>query len=330
MCRDLASIIGSGSFGTSIAQVLALNFEEIRLFGRDDEIVASINNKKINNRYHPLIKLNKNIFAYNIYNDHKLLRESNLIIFCVPSGVMRDVAHLCRDDILDKIVISTAKGIEYPSLKYMTTLLKEELNSTLVFSLSGPTFADELIRNNLSGMTLGIDNYDCKDKLIRSLSTSNLMIDFSENVEGVELCGILKNIYAVAVGIFDSFITSNNAHYTFLNLAYKEMDYILKSLKFKDLSMLFCGFGDLSLTSNIDKSRNRTLGLIIGKYINIDLSKSTITFESVKSAKSIEIIAKNHGLDVPIIRFVNMAFNDPSNIRKNMTNLLINLNNVMY
>lgn len=327
MNRNLVSIIGSGSFGTSIAQVLSKNFKYVRLFGRDDEVNASINNNQINNRYHPLIKLNKNITAYSLFKYHELLQESDLIFFCVPSGVVREIARFSKGDINKKIIISAAKGIEYPSLKYMTTLIREELNSNLVFSLSGPTFADELIRNNLSGMTLGIDNYDHRYELISSLSTPNLIIDTSENVNGVELCGVLKNIYAVALGIFDSLITSNNAHYTFLNLAFKEMNYVLSSLALENLSSLFCGFGDFSLTSNIDKSRNRTLGLIIGKNISIELARSTITFESIKSAKSIEIIANESDLNVPIIHFINAAFVDPHNIRENMKELLITLAN---
>lgn len=317
-----AAVIGAGSFGTSIAQVISKKANEVKIFGRNENVIHSINTDHVNNIYHPLVDLNSNITACNISKSYISLDESKLIIFCVPSGAVRDVANKYHEFLSDKIIISAAKGIEYPSLKYMTQIIKEESGSDSVISLSGPTFADELIRNVLSGITFGVNGSKNERDILDLFRSPNILIDVSTNVEGVELCGILKNIYAVATGIFDSFFHGFNEHYTFLNLCFKEMKYILDEMGNYNMSDKFCAFGDLNLTANSDKSRNRTLGLILGKNIELDPNRSTITLESLKSAKAIKVKTDELNLNVPIINFVDSSFNDPRNMREKVNSLL--------
>lgn len=318
----IASIIGLGSFGTSMAQVISKNSKDVRLFGRDKFIIDSINHCRINKMYHPFIELNDTIRAYHLYNESQSLVESDLVIFCVPSGSIREVAHNLSTYLHETIILSTAKGIEYPSLKYMTSLIKEETKNLNVFSLSGPTFADELIRDVLSAATLGVDKPQFAQNISSLLRSPNLLIDYSNDVQGVELCGVLKNIYAVSMGIFDSLFYGYNEHYTFLNLCFKESKYVLNQLNHDDLIDKFCSFGDFNLTANADKSRNRTLGLMMGKNISLNSDESTITFESMKSARALKIMADNHKIKAPIIDFVNSTFEDHSDIRRKIMFLL--------
>ena len=274
------SILGPGGYGTAIAQLVSQNVDEVNLFGRNNSIIKSINQKNINNIYHPLIKLSDNIKAYKM-DDRKLIKNSDIVIFCVPSGSTRSITKYINQSLNDKIIISTAKGIEFPSTKYMSQIIYEETDNEAIFSIAGPTFADELIRNVLSGITLGINITSYKKSLTKIFNSSNILLDHSTDVQGVELCSILKNVYATAMGIFDSYFQGHNEHHAFLNLCFKEMFYILVKTGHNDIIDHFCAFGDLNLTSNTDKSRNRTIGLMLGKNIKLD-NKFTITIETIK------------------------------------------------
>lgn len=319
------SIIGPGSFGTALAQLISLNAHEINLFGRNTSIINSINQKKINTIYHPLINLNGNIRAYSL-NESQKIEDSDLVIFCVPSGSTRIVAKNLKKNLHDQILLSTAKGIEFPSLKYMTQVIEEETGNDIIFSLSGPTFADELIRNVLSGITIGIDNDSCERQIKKLFQSPSVLLDYSRDVHGVELCSILKNIYATAMGIFDTYFQGHNEHNALLNLCFKEMNYILSGLGHDGLFDNFCAFGDLNLTSNTDKSRNRTLGLMLEKKIKLD-PKSTVTMESIKSVKAIKMKSSEFNLYTPIVSFVESAFNEDNEIRNSINQLINEVSN---
>ncbi|CEL25135.1 NAD(P)H-dependent glycerol-3-phosphate dehydrogenase [Methanobacterium formicicum] len=312
------SVLGPGSFGTAVAQLISQNVNEINLFGRNKDIINSINQKNINNVYHPWVPLNENIKAFKLENKN-LIMDSDLIIFCIPSGSTRIVAEYLSGVLDDQIVISTAKGIEYPSVKYMTQVIKEETGLDNIFSLSGPTFADELIRNVLSAVTMGIRGSH-KD-IINLFKSPNILLDVSEDVEGVELCSILKNIYATAMGIFDTYYQGNNEHNALLNLCFKEMDSILRASGHMGLYSNFCSFGDLVLTANTDKSRNRTIGLMLGKNMKLDPS-SPVNVESIKSVKAIKMMSNNYNFKTPILDFVDLAFDEREDIRQLMNQLI--------
>ncbi len=316
------AVIGSGSFGTAISQSLATQVENVFLFAKRQNVIDDINNNSLNREYFTNIKLESNIKALSFDCIDKI-SEVDIVILAVPSGVTREVAYNLKELLKDKYIISTAKGLEYPSLKTMTEVIKEETNSETVFSFSGPTFADELIAGNLSAATLG-----CKDEKFfydyKKIIPQNILLDYSFDTKSVELCGVLKNIYAIATGIWDSIHTSNNEHFMFLNLCFKEMNMILEKISYDSMLITkFCCFGDFNLTSNVDKSRNRTLGLMIGKnIISISSISSNIVLEGTKSIKGINQMVKDLEINTPIINFVNEVLGDNSNINISILNLL--------
>jgi glycerol-3-phosphate dehydrogenase (NAD(P)+) len=261
-------------------------------------------------------------------DDYRPVMDSELVICAVPSGVTRPVAHSFRDAIGDKIILSTAKGIEQDTLLTMSQIIREESGGKSVYSISGPTFADELIRGYLSSATMGIDNDEHRQTLSGIFGGRYFALDFSHDVRGVELAGVLKNIYAIALGIFDSVDSSYNGHYTFLSLCYKEMTDILRNCT-TDPGLIekFCAFGDYNLTANVDKSRNRTLGLMIGKkFLNAARINSGIVFEGLKSIKCILALSQKNNLKVPIVVFVNRVLEDNSSVMGHVDDLLNQFN----
>jgi glycerol-3-phosphate dehydrogenase (NAD(P)+) len=318
------SVIGAGSFGTAIAQTISSSVSEVFLFGRDINVLRSINKHGVNQKYHPFIHLNPNIRASPISKNARLLQDSDLIVFSVPSGVTREVTRALSHYLEEATVISTAKGVECPSRYTMSKVITDETNNVQISSFSGPTFADELIQGVFSCATLGIDKQNDKNVITEAFGAQNLLLDSSHDVEGVELCGILKNIYAIATGIFDATVTGNNQHYAFLSLCFKEMGCILeKASSDRNLVSKFCAHGDLHLTANSDKSRNRILGFVVGKLgIAPKDVKSKAVVEGVKSAKALQKTSDLLGLDTPIISFVNSCFDDPTRVREYVKELL--------
>jgi len=299
------AVLGAGKFGTAISQVLSASVDDVFIFSRNENTIQSINQNGQNTVYYPYFKLNKNIKAYS-FKDKDELKLVDIVFFAVPSGEIKTVANLFEEQIAGKLVIMGEKGLESDTYFTASQILKRECPKAIINSLSGPTFADELLRGNYSAATVGFVNEEAKAKIKQILKNSNLLLDYSQDVEGVEIAGVLKNVYAIAIGIFDSYYANSNSHYMFQNLCYKEMTHYLGSMsRDNGLPTKFCAFGDLLLTSNVDKSRNRTLGLMIGKeLITQDGVNSAVTFEGLKSVRGMDIIAKKNGINAPIIEFV--------------------------
>jgi glycerol-3-phosphate dehydrogenase (NAD(P)+) len=270
------------------------------------------------------VPISANIWAADLAKDAPLLQESDLVVFAIPSGSTRQLARSLRGHLRDKIIVSTAKGVECPSLKTMSSVIADETRDTQVSSFSGATFADELILGAFSCATLGISEPKNEKVIADAFSGPHMVLDTSRDVQGVELCGILKNVYAIATGIFDATITGYNPHYGFLSLCFKEMDRFLRETSSDpNLSRKFCAHGDLHLTANVDKSRNRILGFIVGKLWATPQSVgSKAVIEGVKSARAMRAKSQLLGIETPIINFVNACFDDPTEVREYVTELM--------
>lgn len=304
------AVLGAGGFGTAMAQSIAPSVTAVTLVARSPDVVESVNRRHRNRYYLPDVPLRENVRAHDFAGAEAVLRDADVITFCVPSSVTRDVARDVADSVAGKIVLSTAKGIAFPSLETMSEVITAESSPAEIVTLSGPTFADELVRGFTSYATLGGDGSTARKLAEEMFGESNLHMDFCADRRGVEYCGILKNVFSIAVGIIDAFAQSNNTHFGFLNYCYKEMCRFLAVLCTDvSISQKFCAFGDFTLTASVDKSRNRTLGMMIGKnFIEVDQVKSGIIFEGSKSIHAIHKIAQDNGLKAPITDVVNGIF----------------------
>ncbi len=315
-------VIGAGSMGTAIAQSISRRAGEVIIFGRKREVVDSINVDNHNTNYFPGLRLNPNIRA-RLMNDISDITDCKAIIIAVPSSEVRSVVNAIRDELAGKILVTVAKGLEYPSLKTMSEIILDETDNPDIACFSGPTFADEIAYGHIAGATIGIGDDPSLKTTISDLF-GQFILDFSYDLRAVELCGVLKNVYAIGTGMWDSVYSNYNEHYTFLNMCYKEMCAFLKVVSLdKDIFTKFCCFGDFNLTANVDKSRNRTLGLMVGKnIIKTPYLGSGVTFEGSKSVKGIIELASNHDVDMPIAKFVYDVLSGNNNVRKSVDTLI--------
>ncbi|MDD4553610.1 MAG: NAD(P)-binding domain-containing protein [Bacteroidales bacterium] len=268
------AFIGAGAIGTALGNILAeTEQEKILLHSIDPQIVDDITFTKINSKYFPALRLHQGLDAT---LDHHLLETCEVIFLAIPSVVMVGYLKEIRQHIPETaLLVNLAKGFGTPHKTIVESLVEEFPNP--VCTLKGPSFAREIINRMPTGFTLGYQEQTDKKAHIKSgtapvglldslFKGTNIHLDFSDDMRGVEILSILKNIYAVVLGIVDAHFNSPNLRFMILTKAFREMRKVLLWNGGKEETLFnYCGFGDFTLTALNDLSRNRTLGLLIGK-----------------------------------------------------------------
>ena len=295
-------IIGGGSLGTSIAQTIAQNVEEVCLFLRRENLTETINSTGDNDEYYPNTKLESNIFATTDLND---LKECKIIFLSIPSSAFRETLKQLKQIISDDtILVTTAKGIEYPSLKTMGNLIEEYFDDNYV-ALSGPNFASEIVLNLPTVSNIASKNLENSKIVKEILTTKQFKVKIIEDVIGLEICGVIKNINAIANGICEGMDINENARYGVLTKGFNDTVQIIRSIGgLESTATEYCGFGDLVLTSTSLESRNHTLGMLYGQRIIVDEKASGIVFEGKNSIMAMKDICEKNNINSVIVNFV--------------------------
>ena len=195
---DKVGVIGAGSLGTALAQTIAENVDTVYLQLRREDLAKTINSTGYNSEYYPNTKLRNNIIATTDLND---LKDCKIIFLSIPSSAFRSVLEQLQTIIPnDTILVTTAKGIEYPSLKTMGKLIEEYFDENYV-GLSGPNFASEIVLNLATVSNIASKSKENALKVKKVLSTPQFKVKILDDVVGLEICGVIKNINAIANGI---------------------------------------------------------------------------------------------------------------------------------
>ena len=295
-------VIGAGALGTAISQQISENISELILLLRNKELCDDLNNLGYNTQYYPNSKLNDNIKATIDIND---LSDCDIIFLAIPSSAFRktleDLKPIVKKDV---IIVTTAKGIEYPSLKTMGKIIEEYFDDNYV-ALSGPNFASEIMLNLPTVTNIASKSYENSLKVKNVLTTKQFKVKIIDDICGIELCGILKNINAIANGICEGMNVNENARFGILTRGFKDTIMIIEAMGGKSETVHeYCGFGDLILTSTSHESRNHTLGILYGQRLIIDENASGIVFEGKNSIKAIKEICSNNNISSGTVNFV--------------------------
>ena len=295
------SVIGAGSLGTAIAQLASNNAEEVFLHARRKETVETISKTRRNLEYYPNTILSERIKPIHNYD---LDSKPEIIFLCVPSSTVRVVSSEIQDLIGENtILVSTAKGVEYPSTNTMSEIIFEKTGERPVI-FSGPNFASEIILNLPTITTIASEKSSDNQRVKEVLNTDEFLVETTDDVIGTEWCSILKNINAIAYGVCEGMKINENAKFAVLNKGFNEIKEIVTALGgVPETVDNYCGFGDIILTATSDKSRNHTLGMIYGQRITIDESSSGILFEGKKSAMAVNKICKRIGVESLVTEF---------------------------
>ena len=292
-------VIGAGSWGTALANTLAYNNKNVLLWTEKQNVSDQINKTKINKKYFKKILLHKNITSIFGKIDPKLY---SFIFYVLPAKAFDKFLknYLINNQVINFIICSKGLGEKG---EFVSDLAKENLRIKNLFILSGPSFADEVILNKPTALSLaGKKHHETIGILFQS---SNLRLYYSSHIKTLEFLGILKNIYALGAGIIDALNLGENAKASYLTRCLYEIKSTLK-IKKLDQEQLFSlgGVGDLFLTSNSSKSRNYNFGyrLIKNKLKNSE----KITIEGLNS---IHVINKNKDIDFNQLPILKTIFN---------------------
>jgi glycerol-3-phosphate dehydrogenase (NAD(P)+) len=300
-----AAVIGGGSWGTALASVLGNNGHDTRIWCHDQEVPAQINERHVNEKYLPGLVLPAQCTATTELAD--CLKDAELVVAVSPSHVtryvMRDAAPFLPRNIP---IVCASKGIENESLMTMHEVLEEvlppELHPYLAF-LSGPSFAKETIQKMPTAVVVAATWDRVARQVQRYFSNDYFRCYTSNDVMGVELGGALKNVCAIGAGMSDGMGFGNNSRALLMTRGLSELVRLAMRKGANPLTLSgLAGMGDLVLTCTGELSRNRTVGLEIGrgKKIKDVLAGMNQVAEGVKTAKSVHELAKKLGLDLPI------------------------------
>jgi glycerol-3-phosphate dehydrogenase (NAD(P)+) len=314
--------IGSGAIATAIGNVLAEKEKyKITLLSIEEDVIASINNKQINTKYFPNIKLEPSL---KVSADKNILKNAEIIFLALPSSETVKYVQTNKDFINpNAILVNLAKGFGDGKRTIVECLEKYCQNK--IATLKGPTFARDIIKEHHTGITLGSRDISVLDTFKNLFSDTHIILDYSEDIIGVELLSILKNIYAIAIGIVDAHFSSANLRFMILTNAFKEMKNLLLQFGGESETMFkYCGFGDFGLTALNDLSRNRTLGLLIGKgFFSQNISDKILLEGHIAVNVFCEEISKRNSItDYYIIKELYKVLNNSYDISKFLNNIL--------
>jgi len=276
-------VLGAGTFGTAIANELAVNTtNNVLLFSRNRLKVNEINNQNTNKSCFPNKQLSAHLKA--TFNKNEI-QNADVIFIALPSIVIIENLNALKSYFKENVLlVNLSKGLLLGG-KTIIESIKTSIGIDNVVTLKGPSFAVELMEHADTLLTLGYTTdkqYNIVNSLVKGTA---LHIDSTTDIRGVELLSVLKNIYALVLGVVDAKYNSPNTRFMILTKSFSEARVLLKLLGGSDDTLfLACGFGDLCLTSLNDLSRNRTLGLLIGKgFFNSDYKSNSVILEGLNT-----------------------------------------------
>ena len=302
------TVLGSGAWGTTLAQVLCDSGQDVLIWGRNSDSVNEINNKNANSKYLPGIELPKQLRA--TLDVQEAFDFGDAIVLAIPAQSLREnLSGWVKNFPSDKPVISTLKGIEAETQLRMTEVVTEILGipPARIGLITGPNLAGELSLRQPAGAVAASSNTEISEMMIEAFTTPYFRIYPSEDLVGCELAGAAKSVIALAVGMAIGLELGENTQAMIITRGLSEVARFGNAYGANPLTNLgLAGMGDLVASCGSGLSRNRTFGEALGRsgtmaQARIEVAK---TVEGVASAAAILELAHRVGVEVPIIEVV--------------------------
>lgn len=298
------AILGGGSFGTAVANIVATNGHQAKLWVRDPERAAKCQQQRENTVYLPGYKLHDGL-AFVSYLQ-ACVADADLVVIAIPSKSFREVAKQVAPFIkAGTLVISTTKGIEVESFTLMSQVLEQEIPQAKIGVLSGPNFAAEIVKNQYTASVVASEHAELLELAPKLLSSGTFRVYTNNDRYGVELAGALKNIYAIATGMAAALGCGHNTMAMILTRSLAEMSRFAKLLGADTMTFLgLAGVGDLILTCTSDLSRNYRAGYAVGQGKTLEQAVAEIgqAVEGINTLKTVKQKADELGVYMPLVQ----------------------------
>jgi len=300
------AVLGGGSFGTVLANIAASNDCEVRLWVRDADQALRINSEGANTIYHPELKLSDNITADD--DLASVVKDAQYILVATPSVIFEEVISRLAPLINQSVsVISCTKGIKGEPFRTMTDIILQHLGQIIgnkVGALSGPNLAKEIAEKKVAGSVIASENESITIDIKSMLSSDTFKVFSSQDTQGIELAGALKNIYAICCGIAHAKLVGENALGFIITRSMAEMSRFAVAKGANPITFLgLAGMGDLMATCTSQLSRNFQLGELIAEDLSLLDAKEKVG-QVAEGARTLEVVfheAQKMDVSMPLV-----------------------------
>ncbi len=297
------AVVGAGSWGTTLADMLARNGHDVRLWAREAQVVESIRKNHVNSVFLPDCPLQEGIQPFEDIGE--VVTGAEMVVSAAPSHAVRAVGKEIAVAIGDETptVVSVSKGLESGTHHTMTHVLEELVPQCGVVALSGPSFAPEVFRERPTAVVAASQDIVAAERAQQTFSNSYFRVYTSPDALGVQLGGALKNVVAIAAGVLDGLNLGSNPRAALITRGLAESSRLGEELGADPHTFAgLAGMGDLILTATGAMSRNRSLGLELAKGRTLDevLAERQTVAEGVNTARVAVELADLTGVELPI------------------------------
>lgn len=307
------TILGAGAYGLGLALRFNKNTKKVVVWSKLESEIDELIKTRMNSKALPSVIMPSNIIFTN--NVKKALEGSDIVVIAVATKFVSSVCDEIKPYIKNKHIVIASKGIEQDTYNFASMIIKSKLKTNKLCTIAGPSFAKDMAKDELIGLSLATTNRSTKEAVISSLASDTLKLRVTNDFLGVELCGTLKNVIAVVSGILDGIGVSESTKAMFLTESINDTRKLIKKLGGNEKTIMsFAGFGDILLTSTSSTSRNYSYGKLIGsgaskEELDSYLNKNTV--EGVYTLKSIYGLIKKKKVKMPFIDFIySIVFED--------------------
>ena len=300
------AMIGTGAYGLGVSIALLKKNESITMWVESKERAKFLNNNKKNANILPNIEIPKNITFTNDLNE--VISNTNIVFIAVAAKFIDSVAKdLSKLNIKNKHFCILSKGIEQNTCEFVIDVFKRYVKTKNVSVISGPSFAIDMAKGEPVGLTIASKNNKTMSAIKRVLASDTVKLRTSNDIIGVELCGSIKNVIAIASGILEGLGYTESTRSFLITESLHDIKSLIYGLGGKKKTILsYAGVGDLLLTATSSKSRNYTYGILIGKknYTMAEDYLKNNTVEGYYTLKSIYTLIKRKKINMPIINLI--------------------------
>ena len=298
-------ILGCGAYGLALASIFNKNKHNVVMwtYSKDEEI--SLIDKRESDK----------LLGYKIPNDIKItssikraIKNSNLVVIAVPAFAVDSVASMISNLVTkDMHILLATKGIENDTCDFLTDVLERYITSNKIAVISGPTFAKDIVLGVPIGLSLATTNVRTRNFIKKVMESDTTKLRDTQDVIGVQICGAIKNVMAIASGMLEGMDVTDSTKALFLTESLNDIKELIDALGGNKKTILsFSGFGDILMTCTSSNSRNFTYGKLIGEdklEEATNYSKNT-TVEGLYTLRSIKELIKREHVKMPIVDLI--------------------------
>ena len=299
-------LFGCGAYGMALSSILVHNNCEVTMWTKFESEKESLEKTRKNEKLIPNFKIDKSVKITTSVEE--CIKDKDLLIIAIPAAFVDSLCEEMKDYITNQNIVIDTKGIEQGTGLFISQILEKHLKTRNIAVISGPSFAVDLVTKMPAGLSLASLKPETMILTKKALQNEYIKLRDTNDVIGVEVCGSIKNVIALAAGMLEGMNANESTKAMLITEAMHDMEQILDAFECNKRTVLsFAGIGDLLLTCTTTKSRNFSFGKLVGENPSEEKKKEYLektTVEGYYTLESIYQLLKNKDVKIPIIDLI--------------------------